>query len=244
MTPQSPQVASHLLCLLFSPLDCTRRSKGSSFFLFHPPPHPTHLSSHQPSLTSHVTRVAPALWKGLVVGAGGTPKQKQQWRARSSVPQYERRSRPPGRVSDPALSSPERHVWLPDSLNSPGFGFSASPILLRAENRPVLAQTRVSTLSSLSSSPSWSPPHLLFSVSSVSFPEVKSNKPSFHSSPSTGRRPTNASYVVKSPPRDHGASAPESPSIQTLFPFGADSINDDSGQGGKSDPAEISAREI
>ena len=96
------------------------------------------------------------IWKGLVVGAGGTPKQKQQWRARSSVPQYERRSRPPGRVSDSALSSPERHVWLPDSLNSPGFGFSASPILLRAENRPVLAQTRVSTLSSLSSSPSWS----------------------------------------------------------------------------------------
>lgn len=31
---------------------------------------------------------------------------------------------------------------------------------------------------------------------------------------------------------------------RTLFSFGADSINDDSGQGGKSDPAEISAREI
>lgn len=51
LTPQSPQVANHLPRLLSSPFSYKRRSRGSSFFLFHPPPHPTHLSSHQPSLT-------------------------------------------------------------------------------------------------------------------------------------------------------------------------------------------------
>lgn len=71
-----PPVASHLLSLLFSPLDCKRRSKELKLLslFFTPPPHPTPLSSHQPSLAlsfkfcPHITHAAPALWEGACGG--------------------------------------------------------------------------------------------------------------------------------------------------------------------------------
>lgn len=85
----------------------------------------------------------------------------------------------------------------------------------------------------------------IFPASSLFSPEVKSNKYAFHGSPfRAGDQP--GRYVLMNLPSGQGGLCPGAPASPGSFPFGTDSIHDDSGKEGKTGTltAEISAREL
>ena len=147
----------------------------------------------------------------------------------------------------PAPSSPGLHMWLCGPVRQ-------FRLLVLSLHPPPSRRQQTSLSSVLGEDISHPlflpflsfPTLLLFSVSSMHFPEVQSNKYAFDSSPSKGRRPANASLWSRAFPGTAGP-CPGVPEASRSFPFGTDSISDDSGKGeekqGTSD-SKISAREL
>lgn len=180
--------------------------------------------------------------KGLVVGAETKPKQqrrapKQCTSVRAEVPASRLclRTQP-----FPAKPLAARRRLAQQSLD---FGFSASPFSPSCRGQASLSSDQGEDTVHPLFLPFLVTPHLLFSVSSESFPGVKSNKYCFTAHlPLAGDQADTVMWSRAFPGTTGGA--PESQASRTLSPFGADSINDDSGQGGSPDPAEISTKEI
>lgn len=168
------------------------------------------------------------------------------WLAQSSVHRCRWRSSL-GRVSGSNPSSPQLHLWLCRPVRQ-----FRLPVLSLHPPPSRRQQTSLSSVVGQDIShplflPFLSfPTLLLFSVSSMYFPGVKSNKYAFDSSPSKGRRPANANTWSRAFPGTTGP-CPGVPAASRSFPFGTASISDDSGKGeekqGPSD-LKISAREL
>lgn len=158
--------------------------------------------------------------EGACGGGRGTPKPKQQRRARSSVPQYERRSRPAGYVSGPSPFQPRAPLAARRLTQQSRLRVLSLPPSPSCRGQASLSSDQGEDTVHPLFLPFLVTPHLLFSVSSESFPGVKSNKYCFHSSPSTGRRPTTPVMWSRAFPGTTGRcpGVPEHP--RPFFPLG------------------------
>lgn len=168
------------------------------------------------------------------------------WLAQSSVHQCRWRLSL-GHVSGPTRPACSSTRGSADPCASSGFRFSASTLLLPADNRPALAQSWVRTSPILSSSPSClSPPSSCFLFLQCISQKLKATSTlSTAHPPRAGDQPTRICGPGPSQgPRGHAQGSLQHP---RSLPFGTDSISDDSGKGeekqGTSD-LKISAREL